>query len=191
MKLEEMQKIWDSKKNQTLYIMDENAVEKFVKRKANSANRRTAYVENFIIIMNLVVPVILLSIASLNDKQHFGEYAMAAFMVTTAVYTLIYKRRRISSQKNWGKSTLDAMDHAIHNSTYQVKMTNIFLTWYTLGVGVLTVINLIVEDTNIWIILMIAFTFVVGIVVGRWEQRACHSKQLEDLISLRHKLVSE
>jgi len=191
MKLEEMQKIWDSKINQTLYVMDENAVEKFVKRKANSANKKAAYVENFIIIMNIIVPIILITITRLNDKQHFGEYALAAFMVATAIYTFIYKKRRISSQKNWGKSTLDAMEHAIHNATYQAKMTYIFLTWYTLIVGILAIVNLIIEDTNIWLILMIAFIFILGLVVGRWEQRAFHNKQLVDLISLRQKLVSE
>jgi len=191
MKLEDMQKIWDSETNQTLYVMNQKAVESFVKKKANSANRKAAYVENFIIIMNLVVPIILMTIISLNNKQHFGEYALAAFMILTALFTYNYKRRRISSQKNWGKSMLDSMDHAIHNATYQAKMTNIFLIWYILIVGVLSVINLIIEKTNIWLILMIAFIFIIGLIVGRWEQKAWHNKQLEDLISLREKLVSE
>lgn len=191
MKLEDMQKIWDSNTNQTLYVMDHKAVESFVKRKASSANKKAAYVENFIIIMNLVVPIFLLTIATLNNKQHFGEYALAIFMVLTALYTYNYKRKRINSQKNWGKSMLNAMDHAIHNATYQAKMTNIFLIWYILIVGVLSVVNLIIEDTNIWLILMIAFVFIIGLIVGRWEQRAWHNKQLEDLISLRAKLTSE
>ncbi len=191
MKLEEMQKIWDTKTNQTLYVMDEKAVEKVVKGKANSANRRAAFVENFIIGMNVIVPLVLFGIASLKDKQHFGEYALGIFMLITAIYTYNYKKRRINSQKNWGKSMLDSMDHAIHNATYQVKMTNIFLTWYIVIVGILTIINLIIEDTQLWLIFMIAGTFIVALVVGRWEQRACHNKQLDDLISLRAKLLSE
>lgn len=191
MKLEEMQKIWDSKNNQTLYIMNEQAVEKFVTKKANSANKKAAYVENFIIIMNIIVPLILIGISSINNKQNFVEYILLLFMFTTAILTYIYKKRRISSQKNWGKSMLDSMDHAIHNATYQAKMTNIFLTWYTLGVGVLTVINLLMTDTNIWLVGMIVFIFIIGLVVGKWEQRSFHNKQLEDLISLRQKLISE
>ena len=191
MKLEDMQKIWHSETNQTLYVMNQKAVESFVKKKANSANRKAAKVENFIIIMNLVVPVILLTLASLNNKQHFGEYALAAFMIITAFFTYNYKKRRINSQKNWGKSMLDSMDHAIHNATYQARMTNIFLIWYTLIVGVLSVTNLIIEKANVWLIVMIAFVFVIGLIAGRWEQRAWHNKQLEDLISLRSKLVSD
>lgn len=191
MKLEEMQKIWDSESNQTLYVMNQNAVEHFVKTKANSANKKAAYVENFIIIMNLMVPIILFTIAYLNDKQDFGEYAIGTFMFLTVLLTFNYKRNRINSQKNWGKSIMDAVDQAIHNATYQAKMTKIFLTWYILGVGALSIINLIIEDTNIWLILMIAVIFIIGFVGGKWEQRAWHDKQRDDLISLKAKLLSE
>jgi hypothetical protein len=191
MKLSEMQKIWDSKTNQTLYVMDEKAVEKIVKIKAHKANKKAAYVENFIIVINLIVPIILFLLAYMNDKTDFGEYAIGIFMFLTVVLTFNYKRRRINSQKNSGKSMLDALEHAIHNATYQAQMTNIFLTWYILGVGLLTVINLIIEKTNIWLILMISFIFAVGMIVGRWEQSAWHDKQRDDLIALRDKLVSE
>ncbi|MDF1697242.1 MAG: hypothetical protein P1U56_15470 [Saprospiraceae bacterium] len=66
MKLEEMQKIWDSKSNQTLYVMNEKSVENHVKSRAHKANKNAAYVENFIIVMNLVVPIILFVIAYAN-----------------------------------------------------------------------------------------------------------------------------
>lgn len=191
MKLEEMQKIWDSENNQTLYVMNEIAVEKFVKNKTYSANKRVNFVENFIIFINLLVPIVLLIITQLKDKQHFGEYAIAAFTLSVALYTYMYKMKRIKNQENWDKSMLASLDQAIYNATKQAKMTNIFLTWYTLILGILTVTNLVIEKTNIWLVAMIAFLFILGIVVGRWEQRAIHNKQLEDLIALREKLLSE
>ena len=191
MKLEEMQKIWDSKSNQTLFVMNQESVEKHVKNRSNKVNKRAAFVENFIIGMNFIVPTILFLLAYLNDKLDFGEYAVGAFMFATVIFTFNYKMKRINSQKNWGITMLDSIDQAIHNATYQAKMTKVFLTWYILGVGALSVINLIIEDANPWLIVMISFVFLIGFIVGKWEQRSWHDKQRDDLIALREKLISE
>jgi hypothetical protein len=47
-----------------------------------------------------------------------------------------------------------------------------FLTWYILGIGKLANTNLIIEEPNICYIIMISDIFVIGFVVGKWEQRA-------------------
>ncbi|MDF1697241.1 MAG: hypothetical protein P1U56_15465 [Saprospiraceae bacterium] len=70
-------------------------------------------------------------------------------------------------------------------------MTKIFLTWYILGIGALSVINLIIENSNPWLIGMITVIFIIGFLVGKWEQRAWHDKQRDDLIALRSKLLSD
>lgn len=191
MNLEDMKKVWDSESNQTLYVIDQSKVEQMVNNKSMSANKRASYVENFIIIMNLIVPVILFVIGGLNDKIGFGEYSMAVFCLISVGATFIYKRKRLSSQLNSGDTMLDNLKHAIHNATYQARMTDFFLTWYILGVGVLSIFNLVKEGTNIWIVISMALVFVVGLIVGRWEQRCWHEKKRDELISLLDKLEEE
>ena len=183
-----MKKIWDSESNQTLYVIDQSKVEQMVNNKSMSANKRAGYVENFIIIMNLIVPIILFVIGGLNNEIGFGEYSMAIFCLISVGATLIYKRRRLSSQLNSGDTMLDNLKHAIHNATYQARMTDFFLTWYIIGVGVLSIFNLVKEGTNIWIVISMALVFVVGLIVGRWEQRCWHEKKRDELISLLDRL---
>lgn len=191
MNIEDMQKIWDSESHRTLYVIDQSKLEKIVNQKSLDANRRAAYVENFIIAMNVLVPLILFLIGGLNDTLDFGEYAIGTFCLITVIATFIYKRRRVGSQLNFGDSMLDNLDHAIHNARYQAKMTDFFLTWYILGVGILSIINLIREGTNIWFVMGIAIVFVIGLIVGRWEQKCWHEKKRDELISLRKKLTEE
>lgn len=188
MNLEDMKKVWDSDSNQTLYVIDQSKMDQIVNKKSMSANRRASYVENFIIIMNLVIPVVLFTIAGLNDQIDFGEYSMGLFTIATAAGTYYYKRVRLANQLNQGDSVLDNLDQAIHNATYQAKMTSFFLTWYIIGVSALTISNLILEGTNIWFIIMISIVFIIGLIVGRWEQRCWHDKKRDELIELKKKL---
>jgi len=183
-----MQKIWDSESNQTLYIMNQSKVDEIVNKKSNNAHARANYVEGFIIIMNVVVPLILLLIGGLHDTIGFGEYSFCGFALITVIATLIYRRNRIKSQPVLGDSMLDNLDHAIHNATHQARMTGFFLIWYIVGVGVLSIYNLILEEANIWFIIGMTIVFVIGLIVGRWEQRCWHERKRDELISLRNKL---
>lgn len=189
MNLEDMKKVWDSESNQTLYVIDQSKMETMVNRKSKNANKRASYVENFIIFMNLIVPVILFVIGGLNDNVGFGEYSMGLFCLISVVVTLIYKRKRLSSQINSGDTMLDNLTQAIHNATYQARMTDFFLTWYILGVGILSISNLIREGINIWFIASMILVFVVGLIVGRWEQRCWHEKKRDELLDLKEKLI--
>ena len=189
MNIEDMKKIWDSEGNQTLYVLNESKVESIVNKKSLDANKRASYVENFIITVNLVLPIALFIFASIKEELNFGEWALILFSLLSAMGTYYYKRVRISNQLNAGDAMLDNLDQAIHNATYQARMTQFILTWYIIGVASLMIYNMIREGTNIWFIVGISFTFIVAWFVGRWEQKCWHDKKRDELIALKRKLM--
>ena len=139
--------------------------------------------------MNIIIPIILFVIAGLFDKINYGEYSIGIFALATAVATYYYKRVRLANQIEQSESVLNNLNQAIYNASYQAKMTKFCLNWYLLGVAVLTISNLILENTNIWFVIFIALTFVIAWIVGRWEQRCLHDKKRDELIDLKQKLI--
>jgi hypothetical protein len=189
MNIEEMQKYWDSENQRTLYTIDESAMDRIVLKKSESANKKSKLVEDIIIVMNILVPIFLLMIYWLNNRVNVGAYLTAAFMLSSAAYILIARRRRENEWKSQGDTVLNHLDEAIHNATATAKMTNAFLIWYILGIGSLNVVMLIVDDTPWYLVVGVSFFFIIAIIAGRWEQRAWHDKRRDDLIALREKII--
>ncbi|MFT4535162.1 MAG: hypothetical protein ACJA1A_001796 [Saprospiraceae bacterium] len=191
MNIQDMQKIWDTESNQTLYVLDEASVLNRINKKVISAERRANSTENFIIAINIFVTIVLFAIAILNDNLGTWEYLMAIFAALTIGFVLYYRKKRYEFQSQVGDKMLDNLNKAIHHATVQAKMTDLFLIWYIIGVGALTLSNMIIQNISIWLILPIAITMVIGFIVGRWEQRSIHEKKRDELIDLRTKLVEE
>jgi len=178
MNIEEMQKIWNSDTQKHLYAIDEKGMERIVFKKRDKAKKRVNLVENLILWMNIVLPVFLIIFSTIKGKHKVSVYIMEAFMFLTAAYIAYHKNLRLNSYKNWGKSMLDVLDEAIHNATYQARLSNTLLIWYLLGLAVISVTMLIFE------LFGLAFFF------GRWEQRCFHDRYRDELITLKEKLLS-
>lgn len=191
MNIQDMQKIWDTESNQTLYVMDEASVVKRVNKKVISTEKKANRTENYIIAINVFVTVVLFTIAILNHHLGYWEYLMAVFAVVTIGFVLYYRKKRYSFQSQVGDKMLDNLNRAIHHATIQAKMTDLFLIWYVIGVGSLTISNMFIQNISIGFILPIALAMVIGFIVGRWEQRSIHEKRRDELIDLRAKLVEE
>ena len=189
MNIEEMQKYWDSANQRTLYTIDEEAMDKIILKKSISANRKGKRVENLIAWMNIIVPTILLLLSLFNDKHNVGTYLMSAFMYLSAAYILIARIRRENEWKSQGDTVLGHLDEAIHNATYTAKMTNAFLIWYILGVWILSIVQLLIDGLAWYFIAGISVLFIIGLIVGRWEQTAYHNKRRDKLIELREKII--
>lgn len=191
MNIQDMQKIWDTDSNQTLYVLDEASVINRIDKKVRSAAKKANRTENYIIAINVFMTVVLFALAILNDHLGYWEYIMAVFAVLTIGFVLYYRKKRHEYQAQVGDKTLDDLNRAIYQATVQAKMTDLFLIWYIIGVAVLTVSNMFILNISIWLILPIALVMVIGFIVGRWEQRCVHEKRRDELIDLKAKLMEE
>ena len=188
MNLEEMQKIWNSDTQEHLYAIDEKGMEKIVFKKRNKAIKRVTLVENLILWMNILLPSFLIVFAFIKGKDKVSIYLMEAFMFLTAAYIAYHKNLRLKSYKNWGKSMMDVLDEAIHNATYQARLSKTLLIWYLLGLAIISIIMLIFEGKPWWLIFLMGLFFGLAFFFGRWEQRYFHDRHRDELIALKDKL---
>lgn len=188
MNIDELKKVWDDENNQPLYVINQINMEKIIEKKGRKANRRVVIVENFMIGMNILIPIGLIIFAAIQGKDKASIYFMEAFMFLTAAYIMYHRQRRLSSQKNWGKSIMNSLDEAIHNATYQARLTKTLLVWYLLGLGVISVVMLILEGKPLWLILLMIGFFIGASLLGRLEQKYLHDRYRDELIAMKSKL---
>ena len=186
-----MQKIWHSESNQTLYVFDEANVVKQINKKLKSATNKANRIENYIIGLNVFVTVVLFTIAILNDNLGNWEYLMAIFALITIGFVLFYRKKRHEFTAEPGDKVLADLNQTIHHTTIITKITNLFLIWYILGVAILTISNMCLQEISFWFITPIAVTMLIGYIVGRWEQKNIHEKRRDQLIDLKTKMLEE
>ncbi len=190
MMFDDIQKIWDSDKNENLYIINSNGMEKIIKSKNKAAGTRVNRVEQGLMWMNIILPLGLILFAALKGKHKAGVYFMEAFMFLTAAYISYHRRLRIKSQQNWDKTMLGSLDEAIHNASYQARLTSTLLVWYLLGLGVISILLLIAEGEPLWLVLLMAGFFAGAFWLGKWEQRCFHDRYRDELLDLKSKLTT-
>lgn len=188
MNIKEMQKIWNSDTQNFLYAIDEKGMEGIIKNKKAKAIKRVNLVENLIMWMNIILPFALICLSWISGKNKGSVYIMAAFMLLSAAYIAYHKNLRIRSYKNWGKSMLDSLEEAIHNATYQARLSKTLLVWYLLGLAIISM--LIIEGKPWWFTLLLSLFFGLAFYFGRWEQRCFHDRYRDELITLRDTLLS-
>ena len=190
MNLEEMKKIWNSETQETLYAIDQEGMSKIVNRKRAKTLKRVSLVENLIMWMNIILPTGLVILTIVANKPKASVYIMSTFMFLTAAYIGYFRNKRLNSYKNWGKSMLDTLEEAIHNASYQARLSKTILVWYLLGIAIISISMLIAEGKPLWLISIMLGFFVLAFFVGKWEQSAFHDRYRDELISLKEKLVS-
>ena len=190
MNLEEMKKIWNSETQETLYAIDQEGMSKIVNRKRAKTLKRVSLVENLVMWMNIILPTGLVILTIVANKPKASVYIMSTFMFLTAAYIGYFRNKRLNSYKNWGKSMLDTLEEAIHNASYQARLSKTILVWYLLGIAIISISMLIAEGKPLWLISIMLGFFVLAFFVGKWEQRAFHDRYRDELISLKEKLVS-
>ena len=84
---------------------------------------------------------------------------------------------------------LDTLDEAIHNATYQARLSKTILIWYLLGMAIISISMLIVEGKSIWLISVMIVFFVFALFVGKWEQRVFHDRYRDELVAFKEKLI--
>ena len=69
MEFEEMQKVWDEQKGETMYAINETALHRSVTRKKNAAGRRINRVEISVSVINGIVAIFLFVTCTARHTQ--------------------------------------------------------------------------------------------------------------------------
>ena len=191
MNIEEMKKYWDTENQRTLYVIDEEAMNDMVLKKSTSAIRKGQIIEDFILWMNIIVPVVLLFLLYINKEHNVATYLTSAFMFLAAAFISYSQNKRKKEIRSQGDTVLAHLDVAIENATYTARLTNYLLKWYIVIIGIGSCLTLYFSGAQWYFMVAIIIVFIIAFFVGRWEQRAWHDKRRDDLIALKEKVLSD
>lgn len=188
MEFEEMQKIWNEQKGETMYAINETELHRIVTRKKNATGRRINRVEIMLTIVNSVMAILLLVKAS-QGQQHYA-YLSFGLMVITVVYVQYFRRKRKKAENMFDRTMMGELDQAISNSNFIIRF-NYFVFTYLVVMAGITIFGMIIKGASLEKWLFITGMLLMSFFLVRWEQRACNFPRKKQLLTLKKKLTEE
>ncbi len=189
MDFEEMQKVWDEQKGETMYAINEAALHQSVTRKKNAAGKRINRVEIMLSIINSLV-VLFLLILMRNHPRIWG-FINAGIVATSVVYIQYFRWKRKKAENMFDRSMLGELDHAISNTNYIIRFNYLMVVGYLVPLSVVTITSLAVSGASLVKWLIVTGMFVLSFFVVRWEQKAYNIPRKKQLLALKQKLMED
>ena len=189
MEFEELRKIWDAQNNQPLYAINEKAMYNLILSKKKQAHHITNISELLLIFVNLGAGIMILALNLFRQSVNISLYVLSAWMLVTALYTLVRRIQRIKGDQQFDRSISGDLSHAISMASYQVRISQI-MRWNILPVAGLTLLGLWEGGKPIWIVVIVLLFFALTIYAGGWEHNIYKRKKRE-LEILQKKLGNE
>lgn len=189
MEFDELQKIWDAQTSKPLYAIDETALHNRILSKKKQASHITNISELLLIIINLGAGGFVLEVNLEKQRGNMYLYVLAAWMFATSLYLLVSRVRRIKGDRQFDRSMLGDLHHAVSMARYQVRLSQI-MRWNILPVGALTLMSLWEGQKPLWTIGMILCFFVLAYFKGIREHRFYKARRRE-LEVLENKLATK
>ncbi len=190
MEFEEMQKVWNEQKGETMYAINESALHRSVSRKKNAAKRRINTVEVSLMIINSACSIFLLADAII-DKEGFWDYAGAVMMALTVVFLAFFRSRRKRNEQTFDRTMLGELDHAISNNDSIIQIATIMIYYYLIPMGLFSLGKMIYFGASLEKWLVIFGLFALSFFLIRWERKTCHIPRKQSLMALKKKLTEE
>src|SRR5690242_8370424 len=96
MEFDELQKIWDTRHDRPLYVINEEALHHRIVTKKHHVIHIAVFTEWLLIIVNIAAGGFLLGTNS-NGHGYFFIYLLAAWMFASVLYVLVNRIRRIGA----------------------------------------------------------------------------------------------
>jgi len=187
MEIEELQKIWNEQKSETMYAINEKALHENISKKKNAASKRMNIVEISLMAINSTTGIILL-IDAILDREGIWEYALSVVLFLTVVFLALFRKRRQKQERTFDRSMLGELDHAIANSSSMIQISTIMIKYYLVPVGVFSIVKMAILGASVekWLFMIGALCF--AFIIIYYERKVCHFPRKERLLKLRAKL---
>lgn len=190
MEFEEMKKIWDSQNNETLYVINEDALHKSVTAKKRKATRLASMDEIGLMIISVLTGSYLTYSAVVNEEG-FLNYLGGVLMGLIGVYVFWLRVQRKKGERKFDRSILGEIDHAISSTESNIRLGATMIWWYFLPLGV-WIAGVFVSKRVEWFYwLSIGAMFLLAYVVTQVGLNRFHKPRLMKLMKLREKLMEE
>ena len=189
MEFEELRKIWDAQDNQPLYAINEKAMYNLILSKKKQAHHITNISELLLIFVNLGAGIMTLAMNLFKQSVNLSLYFLSAWMLATALYTLVRRNQRIKGNQQFDRSISGDLSHAISMASYQVRISQI-MRWNIVPIAAFTFLGLWEGGKPIWIALIVLLFFALTYYAGGWEHNI-YKKKKRELEILQKKLGNE
>jgi len=188
MEFDELQKIWDSQREQPLYVINEQALHNRIVAKKYHVMHIAGFTEWLLIIVNATTGGFLVQINRARHGYMF-VYILAAWMFGSVLYVLITRIRRLNDQHRFQRTLNGDLQHALTVAGYQVRIAQI-MRWNVLPVGILVILSMWEGGKPVWLSLIVAFFFILVFIACKWELAGYRNKKRE-LEVLQQKLQED
>ena len=185
---EDIQKIWDSQTQETLYAIDERSLHHRIRRKEQQSNRMASGTEFGIMIIVLITFGILVVDAWL-DQEGWQSYLAACLFLPSGLFMWWKRENRLKHQHRFDRSMLGDLDHAIANTRYLASLSGTFLLWFILPATLSIIVNNIGRDFPLWKWILVPGSFILSMIVTQVEHRMFHLPRKRRLVAMREKLL--
>jgi Ca2+/Na+ antiporter len=187
MEFEEIQKIWNEQKGETMYAINESTLHERIKSKKQAAGRRINKVEIGISVINSFCAIFLF-IDALNDVQKW-DFVGSAIFLSTVIYIQYSRYKRKKAEATFDRSMIGELDHAIANTESIIKVTQLMILGYLLPISILYLSKLAISGAspNQW--LLITGMFALAFILIYAERKKMHLPRVRKLKRLRDQLM--
>lgn len=152
MNLEDMQVIWDSQNERTMYQFDEQAVLETIQNRSRSI---ASYVSCFEIAMSIVslFLALMLLMEPIFDQKEYYQIPQAILAIGVAAYIWRRRSHRQKTELHFDQSVLGMLDRSIFQLRYKIGLSRTFPWWFILPmlVGVSFTIPFVYGGKPIWL----------------------------------------
>jgi len=189
MEFEELKKIWDTQNNKPMFVINEEALHRTIRKKRNRASWISDINEIGLILIAISTSTFIL-IKNMSRDNVYG-YFPAIILLLTGVYVLVGRIKRKKNEKRFDRSVIGDIDNAIANTDFEITRAKTFLWWYILPLASPILLNMIMNNASIgkWIFVIIAF--ILSYLVVRWGLIKSQLPRRKKLIALKNKLLEE
>ena len=189
MEFEEMQKIWDEQNQRPLYAINEDALRRRIHVKSRMASLKSNVNEIALIIISIITFAIIMFKNIGTDNIY--AYPPVIVLLLTSVYVYIGRIKRKKKERQFDRTMLGELDHALYNLDYEVRRARTFPLWYLIPVSIPAMLNMYMNDASTfkWVVVIGAFILSYFVVwLGLTKMQEPQKRKLE---KLREKMLKD
>lgn len=170
MNFDELQKIWDTQNNQTLYAINETAMYNHIMQKQRQSRYITHISELLTMLVNACVGIFITLVNATSNNSSIALYVLGAWLAACAAFILAGRIRRLKGSHLFDRTMNGELAHALTVATYQVRLSRL-MRWNILPIAILLLLGLWETGKPVWIAAATTAALLLTYYVSGWEHR--------------------
>jgi len=191
MEFEDLQRIWDEQKNESLYAINEEALHKRIAKSRRSIEFGLNMLE-WGVIGSSLISLFALYLNWVGDPIPLGYHLIPVMLLVISTHVFLLRRQRQRQIDEYPPTMVGELDKAIAQNDFLVKRIQTAVWWYMLPVFGGFTFYFYYEKGPYWwqSVLAMIGCGVLSYCGVLWELRKFHLPKKQDLQAL-HKLLSQ